>query len=131
MSITRKPFGSLPDGRRAHLFTITHESGASASFCDYGARLVALTVPDRKGVLGDVVWGYEDVSDYCRWEGNAGAVCGRVAARLEGGAFTLNGKRWQLSRNEGENTLHGGFCGFDTKLWSGSPVGEDALLFKI
>ena len=130
MSITRKPFGSLPDGRRAHLFTITHESGASASFCDYGARLVALTVPDRKGVLGDVVWGYEDVSDYCRWEGNAGAVCGRVAARLEGGAFTLNGKRWQLSRNEGENTLHGGFCGFDTKLWSGSPVGEDALLFS-
>ena len=58
MSITRKPFGSLPDGRRAHLFTITHESGASASFCDYGARLVALTVPDRKGVLGDVVWGF-------------------------------------------------------------------------
>ena len=129
-SITRQPFGFLPDGRKAHLFTITHKSGASASFCDYGARLVGLTVPDRAGELADVVWGYEDVSGYCRWEGNAGAVCGRVAARLEGGAFTLNGETWQLSRNEGQNTLHGGHHGFDTKLWSGSPAGEDSILFS-
>ena len=77
-----------------------------------------------------MVWGYEDVSGYCRWEGNAGAVCGRVAARLEGGAFTLNGETWQLSRNEGQNTLHGGHHGFDTKLWSGSPAGEDSILFS-
>lgn len=63
-SITRQPFGFLPDGRKAHLFTITHKSGASASFCDYGARLVGLTVPDRAGELADVVWGYEDVSGY-------------------------------------------------------------------
>ena len=129
-SITRQPFGFLPDGRKARLFIITHKSGASASFCDYGARLVGLTVPDRAGELADVVWGYEDVSGYCRWEGNAGAVCGRVAARLEGGAFTLNGETWQLSRNEGQNTLHGGHHGFDTKLWSGSPAGEDSILFS-
>ena len=58
-SITRQPFGFLPDGRKARLFTITHKSGASASFCDYGARLVGLTVPDRAGELADVVWGYE------------------------------------------------------------------------
>lgn len=54
-SITRQPFGFLPDGRKARLFTITHKSGASASFCDYGARLVGLTVPDRAGELADVV----------------------------------------------------------------------------
>ena len=75
-SITRQPFGFLPDGRKARLFTITHKSGASASFCDYGARLVGLTVPDRAGELADVVWGYEDVVRLLPLGGECGRVCG-------------------------------------------------------
>ena len=91
-SITRQPFGFLPDGRKARLFTITHKSGASASFCDYGARLVGLTVPDRAGELADVVWGYEDVSGYCRWE-----ECGR---RMRTGCRPAGGQGLYFKRRD-------------------------------
>lgn len=129
MSITVNPFGTLPNGQESHLFTINLPTGESVALCDYGARIVNVIVPDRDGTLEDVVWGYEDVRPYCELEGNAGAVCGRVAARIEGAFFVLDGVRYELSKNEGENTLHGGFKAFDTVMWSGCAVGGDTVCF--
>lgn len=130
MSVSARSFGNMPDGSESHLFTITNRSGAFVSLCDYGARIVSITVPDRDGVLGDIVWGYEDVSPYCALEGNAGAVCGRVAARIQDGAFTLDGVRYELSKNEnGCITLHGGQHAFDTKLWGGSIFSSNGVVF--
>ncbi len=129
MSVSVKPFGVLPDGQESHLFTISVPTGESVALCDYGARIVNVIVPDRNGNLGDVVWGYEDVKPYYELEGNAGAVCGRVAARIEGAFFCLDGVRYELNKNEGENTLHGGSRAFDTVMWSGCAVGEDTVCF--
>ena len=129
MAVTVRPFGVLPSGAMSHLFTISLPSGESVALCDYGARIVNLVVPDSDGRLADVVWGYEEIKPYYKLEGNAGAVCGRVAARIEGGFFILDGIRHELHKNEGNNTLHGGEKAFDTVMWSGCPVGDDTVCF--
>ena len=118
-NIERKPFGVLKDGRKGDLFILTNANGMKAAFTNYGASVVGITAPDRAGHWKDVVLGYESIEEYEKNDRCAGAGCGRVAARLGGGDFYLNGKKYHTSKNEdGVNTLHGGFCGFDRKLWN-------------
>jgi len=83
----------------------------------YGARLVALEVPDREGALADVVLGFDGLEGYLASDAYMGATCGRVANRIAGGRFRLNGTEHQVDCNERGNHLHGGSEGFDRKLW--------------
>ncbi len=124
MVLTVRPFGASADVPAARpaprdpvLYVLENACGASVSITDYGARVVSLLMPDAAGTLNDVVLGYDSVAGYALDQNFTGATCGRVANRIGGGAFVLSGKRYELSRNEGENTLHGGRIGFDRALW--------------
>lgn len=129
IQINREPFGWLTDGREAERFVFTNKSGMKAAFTNYGAAVTEIWMPDREGRLEDVVLGYDSAGEYERNDRCAGATCGRVAARLEGGSFWLNGREYHTSRNEdGKHTLHGGFCGFDRKLWE-AEVFEEKVRF--
>lgn len=125
IKVQRQPFGTLGDGREAELFTITNSSGASASFTNFGAAVVGVLVPDRHGRLSDVVLGYDSVEAYEQYDRCAGATCGRFAGRIGGGAFWLGDEHYEVSRNENQiHCLHGGFEGFDRKLWDAEVAGE-------
>lgn len=121
MSISISSFGALPDGRAAALFTLTNPSGAQLCLTDYGARIVAVRVPDRTGNLADVALGFDSAADYIRQDNYIGATIGRVGNRIAGSAFTLNGKDYHVDANEGPNCLHGGHNGFDRQLWHAEP----------
>ena len=121
MSISISSFGALPDGRTAALYTLTNPSGAQLCLTDYGARIVAVRVPDRTGNLADVALGFDSAADYIRQDNYIGATIGRVGNRIAGSAFTLNGKDYHLDANEGPNCLHGGHNGFDRQLWHAEP----------
>jgi aldose 1-epimerase len=82
-----------------------------------GARLAELWVPDRTGVLADVVLGFDDPADWLDRGGYLGATCGRFANRIANGRFTLDGTNYQLDRNERRGHLHGGSAGFDARQW--------------
>ncbi|KAL2330007.1 hypothetical protein Fmac_017588 [Flemingia macrophylla] len=84
---------------------------------NWGASILSLVLPDRNGKLGDVVLGYDSVKDYTNDSTYFGATVGRVANRIGGAQFTLNGIRYKLIANEGNNTLHGGSRGFGDVLW--------------
>ncbi|GGH54388.1 galactose mutarotase [Frigidibacter albus] len=88
-----------------------------ARLIPYGARLVALAVPDRDGTLADVVLGFDGIEGYLASDAYLGATCGRVANRIAGGRFRLNGTDHRVDCNERGNHLHGGSAGFDRKLW--------------
>ena len=123
MSIIRKSFGKLPDGREAELFTLTNASGASVEITNYGGIIRAINVPDREGRLGNVVLGYDDVSGYIPTCAYLGAMIGRVGNRIANGECTLNGKKLTLAKNErGITHLHGGNSGFNEKLWDATPI---------
>lgn len=104
-------------GAEVHQATLSGPRGLRLSLLTWGARVAALWVPDRNGVLADVVLGHDSLAD---WEAHGryvGATCGRYANRIAGGRFTLDGQEVQVDRNEGANHLHGGTEGFDRKIW--------------
>ena len=88
---------------------------------DYGAIVQALHVPDRHGRLVDVVLGYDDLSSYEHDPFYLGAAIGRYASRIRGATFVLEGKRCQLSTNDGPHHLHGGVRGFGKVRWRARP----------
>lgn len=110
-------FGKLPDGREVHQYTLSNGSGLTAQIIDYGATIRSLTVPDRNGKLADIVLGYDTLEGYLNGTAYIGAVVGRYGNRIGKGQFELDGKRYQLTINDGENHLHGGKAGFDKVLW--------------
>lgn len=130
--ITNRPFGTMPDGTPVTLFTLQNTSGASADICTYGARIAAIRVPDRTGQYADVVLGHDTLAGYRTRKGYFGAVVGRCANRIGKGRFTLGGRVIQLPQNQGQNHIHGGFSGFDDKVWAAAvvagPAGESLRL---
>lgn len=134
MSITSKPFGKLPDGREATLYTMTNRLGASVSITDFGGIVTSIRVPDKEGFIGEVALGYEDVAPYLTPRGSMGITVGRYANRIGKGRFTLNGITYQLTLNDGNNHLHGGPTGFGSLLWEASTEqtqGMDTLILRL
>jgi aldose 1-epimerase len=117
LSVSRAPFGRLPDGREVDVFTLTNAGGVEVRAITYGGVIVSLRVPDRSGHVEDVVLGYDDLGGYLEKSPYFGAVVGRFANRIAGGRFTLDGRAHQLTINEPPNHLHGGGRGFDKGLW--------------
>lgn len=117
MSITKKEFGIMPDGKKIYEYSLANGT-VTAKIINYGGILTSLCVPDRDGKVTDVVLGRETLEDYLHNDGYLGALIGRHANRIAGGVFTLNGKEYKVGVNEGKNSLHGGNIGFDKKIWS-------------
>ena len=113
----KKNFGILPTGEETFLYTIS-AGGITATVSDYGATLVNLFVPDKNGVVADVVLGYDDCNGYRTANGAfLGAIVGRNANRLKDACFVLNNKTWTLSPNDNGNNLHSGPDCFHLRMW--------------
>lgn len=116
-AVVRKiPFGKTKQGQAVTRFEIVTQA-LTLSVLDYGATVQEILVPDKDGLLVDVALGHDTIEGYETHDGCLGATVGRVANRLGGGAFDLNGKHYTLYKNDGENTLHGGKRGFDKYVW--------------
>lgn len=113
--------------KRVHLYTLKNKNGDLAAVTNYGARLVALLVKDNKGQLTDVVLGHDSLKTYRSREEFFGASIGRYGNRIAKGKFSLDGKSYQLEINDGKNTLHGGFGGFNTRVWEAKQTNPHTL----
>jgi aldose 1-epimerase len=124
--VTSQPFGKLPDGTAVELFTLS-DGTLEAQIATYGGIVVSLKTPDRSGKPGDVVLGFDDVGGYyANFNGASdaffGALIGRYANRIAHGSFTLDGGKYSLPLNNGENSLHGGPHGFNNVVWKAKPI---------
>ncbi len=124
MSVKIAEFGKTNDGKKVTAYTLENDSITSARIIDYGGTVVNLWVKDKFGKTADVICGFDDMYGYLNAGGNHGALIGRVCNRIKGGRFTLNGVNYQLFKNDGNNTLHGGDIGFNQKIWSVKVVSE-------
>ena len=118
-------FGTTPEGENVRIYKLTNAGGVEARITDYGGIVVSLKVPDRDGVLGDVVLGYDTLDDYIKDNPYFGTITGRYANRITNGRFTLNGKTYQLATNLPPNHLHGGERGFDKVVWGAEPFADE------
>ena len=122
-------FGMTSKGEEARLFTIQNDKGMEIKVSDYGATLVQVRVPDKEGRLLDVVLGYDDVQGYEAGNAFFGATIGRVANRIGNGEFRLGGRTYELTRNDGQNTLHGGRDFYNKRIWKTGETQEDHVEF--
>ena len=129
--ITHYIFGQTKDGKRVNAYYLTNSHGMTATILDYGCIVQALKVPNVQGGLTDVVLGYDTITEYEENDGYLGAAIGRFANRIGKSEFTLNGKTYQLSSNDGENHLHGGVKGFDKFIWSAAENGNVLVFSRI
>ena len=116
-------FGKTPDGRDAHIYTLQNEC-AKVRFTDYGARVLSF---DAFGI--NVVGGFDKLETYFTDDSHQGGTIGRVANRIAGARFTMDGKEYNLPKNDGENCLHGGE-GFDFRLWEVPEYDDEHIVFS-
>ena len=116
--IEKEPFGLTNEGKQVDLFKISHQDGMIVTIINYGAIVTSLFVPDKEGVLADIVLGYETLKEYVEDRSYFGATVGRIGNRVADGKFVLDGVKYELARNDGENHLHGGIKGFNKRIWA-------------
>ncbi|MFE2461327.1 aldose epimerase family protein [Streptomyces sp. NPDC059402] len=120
----RKPvkelFGKLADGTKVYRWSLEN-GGTRMKVLSYGGVVQSLEIPDRRGRYANVSLGFDNLDDYVARSPHFGALIGRYGNRIAKGRFTLDGKEYQLSVNDGENSLHGGALGFDYRVWDVEP----------
>lgn len=131
MSMATRSFGTTKEGAAVTLYTITNKNGMSVSAIDYGANIVSLMVPDKNGVVEDIVLGFDDVAGY---EVNGcffGAFIGRHGNRIGQAKFELNGKTYELEKNDGANNLHGGTPGYHQVMYQASTTDNSVTFSRV
>lgn len=124
MKIKKRPFGMV-DGKPVDLFVLENSNHLEMKVTNYGGIVVSLVVPDRDGNMDDIVLGYNQLEAYVKHNPYFGAIIGRYGNRIGNAQFTLEGQKYTLAKNEGENNLHGGIKGFDKVVWDAKPVMDD------
>jgi aldose 1-epimerase len=117
-NIAREIFGHLADGTPVERVRLRGANGLEIAVITLGAAVQSLHVPDREGRCADIVLGHDDLAPYLARRSLFGATVGRCANRIAGAGFVLDGRRIQVTANNGDNSLHGGAAGFDLRLWS-------------
>ena len=123
-AVTKAEFGKTPDGTAVEIYTLKSDA-VEARVMTYGARIVSIKTADKNGKVGDVVLGYDSLAGYLA-DGKTyfGAIVGRYGNRIAKGEFKLDGKTYEVPKNNDGNSLHGGTVGFDKLVWKAREVAE-------
>ncbi|WP_226992254.1 aldose epimerase family protein [Aliiglaciecola lipolytica] len=114
-------YGTLEDKTPVYMAKITNSHGLEVDVISYGGIITRMLTPDKTGVMGNIVHGFDNLDDYVKSNPYFGAIIGRYGNRIAKGKFTLNGTEYHLATNDGENHLHGGMQGFDKNIWDMTP----------
>ena len=123
-------FESNIEGRATHLYTMRNSKGMEVCITNFGARIVSVMVPDRKGVMHDVVLGFDNIAQYAdrvNFRSDFGAAIGRYANRINKGQITVDGKTIQLPQNNYGHCLHGGPTGWQYQVYDGRQLNDSTL----
>ena len=128
VTVTAQPWGTDAAGDAVELYTLK-DVNAEVQLTTYGARIVSIRVPDRTGQMSNVVLGSETLKDYLGGRTPfMGATVSRFANRIAGGEFHLDGKTYEVPKNNAGNALHGGTIGFDRKVWSAKSIKDGVVM---
>lgn len=125
-------FGQMDGGVQVMRYTLRNQNGMVVRVMNLGATITEILATNRAGKLQNVILGSGKFEDYQRGFGGAASVIGRVANRIAGARFSLDGKEYRLAANNGKNHIHGGRRGFASVLWSGEilPVQDASVSIR-
>lgn len=128
----QKTYSFNKNGKTYDVYTLKNANGCEMDILTYGARITRISVPDKNGVMGDVIVGYATPEEYIGCGAYYGATIGRYGNRIGEAKFTLNGKTYLLEANNGKNTLHGGnTTNFDAENWTATIKGEKLVMSHV
>jgi aldose 1-epimerase len=139
LSVTKESFGTLPQtiagGAAVDRYTLTNARGMTVKILTYGGIIQELDVPDRDGEEANVTLGFKDLAgytspEYLKSNPYFGAIIGRYGNRIgpvnrmagQPPGFVLDTHTYTLDANNGAASLHGGFEGFNRKVWNATPI---------
>lgn len=130
--VDEEKFKTTSNGKTISLYTLKNASGMAVQITNWGAIIVSIFAPDKKGKWEDVVQGYDTATEYIkRNQYYYGAICGRSANRINEGKFVIDGKEYTLAKNAGTAHLHGGLRGFDKKVWDVISADSNKLVLEL
>ena len=115
------------DGRQTYLFVLKNTNGMEVCITNFGGRIVSIMVPDKEGIMRDVVLGFDSIQDYVNHPNNFGATIGRYGNRINQGRITVEGVEYQLPQNNYGHCLHGGLKGFNSRMFDAKQVDGQTL----
>lgn len=121
MKVTKSKFGMLSDGTKVNLFTFKNDH-MSVSCTDYGCTLTSILLNNKNGTTTDVLLGFSTLEGYINTDCFFNAIIGRFGNRIGKASFTLDGKKYDLDKNDGPNTLHGGYVGWNKMMWKAKTI---------
>ena len=117
MNYKKSDFESVIDGKPTRLFTMENENGMIVTLTNYGAKIVSIFAPDRKGNFADIMLGFKSIDEYQQYSASHGAVVGPFANRIANASFTIDGETYNLPVNNGKACLHSGPDSWYRKTW--------------
>lgn len=127
--LLKSNFQTEVDGKKTDLFVLRNANNMEVCITNFGGHIVSVMVPDREGVMRDVVLGFDSIRDYITIPSDFGASIGRYANRINQGRFTLDGVEYVLPRNNYGHCLHGGPNGFQYQVYDARQTGPQELEF--
>ena len=124
MRVTKELFGRLNENG-VYAYTLENKHGVKITAIDYGCTITKIYTPNRDGEIENIVLGYDTLEEYLNGTSYFGCVVGRIAGRIAGGEFMLEGTEYKLAQNENPNHLHGGIVGFDKRVWNATVEEEE------
>lgn len=106
MSIKKDLFEELENGKKIEKYTLKNKNDMVLEVIPYGCRIVKLITKDKNGILGDVVLGHNSIEEYST--GYQGSFVGRYGNRIHNAEFKIGDEVYTLTKNDGNNSLHGG-----------------------
>ncbi|MEK3888253.1 aldose epimerase family protein [Bacillus sp. FSL K6-3431] len=125
--VKKKLFGHIED-TPVYSFTLVNDQGISIQCINYGCIITKIITPDQYDNYENIVLGFDNLDEYISDSPFFGCVVGRVAGRIGGAEFTLNGKTYHLAKNENGNHIHGGVKGFDKVIWDAAIMEKEELV---
>lgn len=120
-------FKTEVNGKHTDLFVLRNNNKMEVGITNFGGRIVFVMVPDKNGVMRDVVLGFDSISDYMKYSTDFGATIGRYANRINQGRFVLDGKEYILPKNNFGHCLHGGSNGFQYQIFDVKQISSTEL----
>jgi len=126
--LLRSDFQTVIEGDSTDLYVLKNAAGMEVCITNYGGRIVSVMVPDKNGVLQDVVLGFDSIQDYMNHNNDFGATIGRYANRINQGRIVIDGDTIQLPQNNFGHCLHGGPKGWQYQVFQKVNLLNDSTL---
>ncbi|WP_165022627.1 aldose epimerase family protein [Dysgonomonas sp. ZJ279] len=125
--LDKTKFETEVKGKKTDLYVLRNAGGMEVCITNFGGRIVSIMVPDKDGNMKDVALGFDSIQDYINVPSDFGALIGRYANRIANGKFELDGVEYNLPKNNGNHTLHGGPNGFQYAIFDANLLNDKVL----